>query len=131
MRTLVTVVLLSALLGCAKSVTVHPGATSSLDSYGYDVLLVEQAVLNQARANYLAGSLPAQAKAPLNAAIRQFNVTQAAWQAYHANGEGAPALQQALTTLISVVAELQRVLGQAVKPAPPITGALVPTWRFA
>jgi len=73
-----------ALAGCAKTVAVHPGAISNLDSYAYDLLIVEQDSINTAKAQYQAGQLPASAKTALNAAIDQYNITEATWQSYHA-----------------------------------------------
>src|SRR5258708_30301848 len=110
-RKLTIVLLLSLLTGCAKfKIAVHPGAISNLDSYAYDVLLVEQDTINQARTAFLAGQLPANAKQPLNAAIDQYNIAEAAWQNYHANGAGQPALQSALDALVTVVGDLIKLL---------------------
>lgn len=130
MKPALLVLLTLTMLGCQKNAVSHPGAISSFDSWSYDVLLTEQAVINQARADYLAGKLPPQAKEPLNIAIRQFNVAQAGWKAYHESGGDAPALQQTLNGLIAAVAQLQKVLGQKAEPAAPIT-FVRPVWRFA
>src|SRR5215475_9426063 len=91
--------LLLPLCGCSyihKNVPVHPGAISSLDSYAYDVLLAEQDAINTARAQYMGGTLSPAAKAPLNAAIDQYNITMSAWKSYHASGNGEGELQAAL-----------------------------------
>ena len=109
-------VLLSLLLisiGCAKRVTVHPGAISNLDSYAYDVLLVEQASLDEARADYKAGKLPDSAIPVFNKVVAQYNIAQAAWHAYHEqHADNATALQDALNALVAAAGELQRALGK-------------------
>lgn len=113
---LVFVLVLGIATGCGKKVPIHTGAVSNLDSYAYDLLLVEQSAIKSARADFAAGNLPAEAKAPLNAAIAQYNTTQAAWQTYHASGGDGTKLQEALNSLVSAVAEVQKLLGKA--PAP-------------
>ena len=99
------------LAGCNKKIPVHPNAISNLDSYSYDILLVEQSTINSAVASYKAGTLPATAKAPLNTAIDQYNVAQGAWQSYHAGGGNGTVLQQAIDALIGAVGQLQQTLG--------------------
>ncbi len=113
--------LLALSSGCAKlrGPSIHPGAVSNLDSYAYDLLLVEQDSINQARALYLSNSLPATAKVPLNDAIKQYNVTLAAWAAYHATSQGADKLQQALDSLVAAVGEVQKILNKKATPAVP------------
>lgn len=98
--------------GCAKKVAIHPGAVSNIDSYSYDLLIGEQSALTQASADFKAGNLPSEAKAPLNAAIASYNVALAAWQSYHASGGDASKLQAATSALIAAVGELQKVLGK-------------------
>lgn len=103
-------------LGCQKKVPVHPGAISNLDSYSYDVLIVEQQILTEARAQYTSGQLPEQAKPFLKNAITQYNVAEAAWHGYHDNhAQNDTALQDAINALISAVSQLQQTLGK--KPA--------------
>jgi hypothetical protein len=126
-RWLLTLLLIPA-LGCSyihKTVSVHPGAISNLDSYAYDLLLAEQDAINEARAQYMGGTLPAIAKTPLNAAIEQYNVAMTAWKSYHASGQGQPALQQALDALIAAVGALERVLGKQPSGVPASTERLV------
>lgn len=129
-RYLITLVLLLPLLtvGCHKApIPVHPGAISNVDSYGYDVLLVEQDAIASARASYVAGTLPAGAKVYLNGAITQYNTTLAAWQAYHAAGGNSSVVEQAISALIAAVAQLQQVLGKAPGTVP-TTDLRVPMW---
>jgi hypothetical protein len=124
LRTLVAIwLVLSVMLlgGCAakKTVAIHPRAISNLDSYTYDILLVEQDAINAARASYASGQLPEQAKPYLAKAIDQYNVTQGAWHAYHDQHAGnESALQDALNALIGAVAQLEQVLGKAPAPVP-------------
>lgn len=117
MKKLAVLLLLASTVGCAgkKAVAVHPGSISDYDSYAYDLLLVEQAAITEARAQYTAGSLPPAAHDPLNQAIKQYNATEAIWQAYHATGGDSTALQQAINALVAAVGTLQGLLG---KPAP-------------
>jgi hypothetical protein len=109
--TIITLTLFT--LGCAKKISVHPGAISNFDSYAYDVLLVEQDVLNQAKADVISGTLPASTKDKVNVAIAQYNTTQALWQTYHASGVGADKLDQALALLVTAVGEIQKLRGKA------------------
>ena len=118
-------VLLLTLTGCSyikKTVPIHPGAISNLDSYAYDILLTEQAAINQARSQYLGNTLPAAAKGPLNVAIDQYNSTMKGWQSYHANGQGETTLQQALDALVKAVGELEKVLQHTPSNVPATTG---------
>ena len=101
---------------------VHPGAISNLDSYAYDVLISEQAAITSARTQYMQRALPENAKAPLNAAIDQYNVTMSAWQSYHLSKQGETALQQALNSLIAAVGALERALQKQPSSVPQTTG---------
>jgi hypothetical protein len=122
MKQLLSLVVVAALLsgmGCAKKVvSVHPGAISDYDSYAYDILLVEQSAINEARSQFVAGNLPPAAKGPLNTAITQYNLAEAGWKAYHGTGGDATALQQAIDALVAAVGILQKALGGSVAPAP-------------
>lgn len=117
MKRITLAFVLFALVGCQKKISIHPGAVSNLDSYAFDLLLVEQDVLAQARVDYLNGRLPEAARPAFNAAASQYNITQAAWQAYH-SGHAAndTVLQDALNALVAAVGQLQQVLGK--KPVP-------------
>lgn len=120
MKKIILLALLAASVGCAKkAVTVHPGAVSNLDSYAYDILLVEHQVLLEARAQYTAGTLPAAGKPILKTAIEQYNIAQAAWHAYHDQHAGnTTALQDAINALIASVSQLQQTLGRSPAPMP-------------
>jgi hypothetical protein len=136
---LITILVFSVVgtTGCAKKVVIHPGSISNLDSYAFDLLLVEQATLTQAKLQWASGQLPASIKGPLNIAIDQYNVTENAWQTYHGTGgsnEGA--LQQALTTLVTVMGDLAKLLpNSGLKPVKsselricPPTGEVLAFW---
>lgn len=113
--------------GCAKKVPIHPGAVSNVDSYTYDMLLVEQPALESAKADFLAGKLPEGAKDPMNAAIVQFNTTYAAWDAYHKGvSTDADKLQASVNALVAAVAALQKALN---KPPAPVTFFLNPYYE--
>lgn len=103
-------------LGCAKKISIHPGAISNFDSYAYDVLLVEQDVLNQAKADFASGALPASSKGVINGAITQYNTTQDLWQTYHATGAGADKLDQALALLVTLIGDIQKMRGKSATP---------------
>ena len=126
---IMVVLMLLSSLGCAgkKVVAVHPGSVSDYDSYAYDLLLTEQAAITEARAQFVAGKLPAEAHDPLNKASNQYNATLAIWKAYHATGGDATALQQAINVLVATVGALQGVLGKpAPAPLPPSSSLWLP-----
>ena len=122
MKKIVAILALLLVTGAChkKVVSVHPGAISDYDSYSYDILTVEQSALNEAKAQYLAGNLPAGAKDPLNTAIAQYGTALAMWQGYHASGGDSSALAQAIQALVTAVGTLQQFLGHQPAPAKPI-----------
>lgn len=107
--------------GCAKNAKSHPGSISGLDSHVYDVLLVEQDVLNQAKTDYQAGNLPVGSKDALNYAIKQYNLLHEQWTVYHASGSNATELQQALDALTTAMGQLNTLLGKKPAPSKPVT----------
>lgn len=118
-RTALVLSLLLLVTGCAKKVAVHPGAISNLDSYSYDILIVEQEVLTTARAQFTAGTLPPSAKPFLKNAITQYNVAESAWHAYHSeHSANATALQDAINALVAAVSQLQQQLGKTPAAVP-------------
>jgi len=76
---LLTMVLL---LGCAVHYGIHPGALNTTDSAAYDALLIAETTIDQARLDFQAGQLPADAKVALDALIRSYNVARASWLTY-------------------------------------------------
>lgn len=116
-------------VGCKSAAyRVHPGAVDVFDSQSYDSLLVAQATLAEAKSEAQSGALPKEAVAPLNAAIRAYDVAETAWQAYHAVGASAGTagnvgnagnvgaaqrvLLDALMAMTAAIGELKNVLPQ-------------------
>ena len=67
---------------CAARYTMHPGALNETDSQTYDALLIAEAVINEARAEYQAKRLPIQAKNAFDTLIRSFNIARQSWLTY-------------------------------------------------
>jgi hypothetical protein len=112
-------ILAFAAIGCTKKhVAVHPGAISNLDSYAYDVLLVEQDAIKSIESSYATGTLPTSSKAAINTAVAQYNIAESAWQSYHAGlSKDTTALQNALDALVGTVGALQTQLGKQIPEA--------------
>jgi hypothetical protein len=81
----VGIVLVAAILvlasGCAARLAVHPGAINAVDSAAYDALLIAEAAIDQAKAEYAAGDLAGNKKA-LDALIASYDVTRLSWLTY-------------------------------------------------
>lgn len=80
---LTLILLLAALAGCAKSVSVRPGAVDALDSQMYDRLLETSAAIDGLKTSFASGKLPTGAKEYINAAIVTYNEAQDVWHKYH------------------------------------------------
>ena len=95
---------------CTMSVAPRPGAADLFDSQSYDRLLEASAAIEQAKASFAAGKLPADSKALINAAISSYNVAQAGWHTYHdAHGAmGRDMLAADIAKLTAAVAEIFR-----------------------
>lgn len=74
--------LVFATSACAAHYAIHPGALNTGDSAAYDTLLIAQTTIDQAKAAYQAGQLPADSKDPLNALIRSYTVARESWLTY-------------------------------------------------
>ena len=74
--------LLLSTSACAAHYTIHPGAINRTDSAAYDALLIAEAAIDQARADYKAGPPSAGTREPLNALIRSYNVARESWLTY-------------------------------------------------
>lgn len=115
MRKLLAVILAMTFFvsGCAiKSGYVnHPNAINTFDSDAYDTLIGAQAAIEEAKANIAAHP---EAKDSLNAAIKVYNLAEAAEKTYHASQDAASYadLQKALPELISAVANLEQLFGK-------------------
>src|SRR5213593_4128944 len=71
---LLVALLLAATSACAARYTVHPGALNKTDSAAYDILLVAETAIDQARLAYKSGQLPAGAKPALDVLVRSYNL---------------------------------------------------------
>jgi len=126
--TLLLVALLAAATSaCAARYTIHPGALNKTDSAAYDILLVAETAIDQARLDYKSGQLPAGAKPALEALVQSYNIiygcalprlrfaARDSWLAYRsAIATNAPAavyfsqLNQNLTDLAVRIRELEQ-----------------------
>ena len=114
--TLLLVALLAAATSaCAARYTVHPGALNKTDSAAYDILLVAETAIDQARLDYKSGHLPAGAKPAFEALVQSYNIARDSWLAYRSaiatNGPAAvyfSQLNQNLTDLAVRIRELEQ-----------------------
>ena len=126
--TLLLVALLAAATSaCAARYTIHPGALNKTDSAAYDILLVAETAIDQARLDYKSGQLPAGAKPAFEALVQSYNIiygcalprlrfaARDSWLAYRsAIATNAPAavyfsqLNQNLTDLAVRIRELEQ-----------------------
>ena len=89
LKTFLLVLMIPCLLAvssCVARYTVHPGALDKTDSAAYDVLLIAQSTIDQARILYQAGQLPGAAAEALNRLIEAYNIARESWLIYR----GAP-----------------------------------------
>src|SRR5436309_15131637 len=112
---LLLVALLAATSACAASYTIHPGAPNKADSAAYDILLVAETAIDQARLDYKSGQLPAGAKPAFEALVQSYNIARESWLGYRsAIATNAPAavyfsqLNQNLTDLAVRIRELEQ-----------------------
>ena len=81
----VSAVLLLALLllasACAARYMVHPGALNKTDSAAYDMLLIAEAAIDQARTRFR-GQLPGETKDAFNALVHAYNLARESWLTY-------------------------------------------------
>lgn len=111
MKKLVITILLCACLGCNKKAVTAPlpGAINSFDSLSFQSLMDAQAAINAVKADISDGKFkptPAQ-KSVLNQAIGDYDLAQAAWQAYHAGATNdVTALQNAINQIVADVAQI-------------------------
>lgn len=75
-------IVLVILAACVAHYAVHPLAVSAADSAAYDVLLVAETAIDQARLDLKAGQLPDNAREPLNTLITAYNLTRDTWLTY-------------------------------------------------
>jgi hypothetical protein len=88
MMVICTIGMLS-LSGCGKK-TLPPGALNQADFQSYDFLTTLKGSIDGFKTSYAAmtPAQQAQVKGPLNQAIKDYNLAEAAWQAEHAIGSG-------------------------------------------
>ena len=77
-----TTLLLLFLASCTAHYSIHPGALNKSDSAAYDMLLIAENTIDQARLDYQAGQLPEGAKPALETLIRSYNVARTSWLVY-------------------------------------------------
>jgi hypothetical protein len=68
---------------CAAHYTIHPGAINTTDSAAYDTLLIGKTTIDEAKAAYQAGELPADMKDALNALVQSYDVARDSYLTYH------------------------------------------------
>ena len=62
--------------------TIHPGAINTTDSAAYDALLIGKTTIDDAKAAYQAGELPANTKDALNALVQSYDVARDSYLTY-------------------------------------------------
>ena len=85
LRTLLFLFVIPVLLAtsaCAARYTIHPGSLNKTDSAAYDVLLIAEKAIDEARVQYEAGRLPHPAAEALNALVYSYNVARESWLTY-------------------------------------------------
>ena len=104
-RFLAVAVLLVA--GCSA---MHPGAVNQFDNASYNTLLTTDSVIQQAKADYVAGKFPTSAmpamKTAINNLVAVYNVADSAYLEYHtavAQGTATPAQVTAVTNALKQV----------------------------
>ncbi len=107
--------------GCAatnKPATLPPGAINSFDAATYDLLMTAQGALNGFKAEL--ASLPAdqvtKVTPVLDQAIKDYNLAEAGWHAYHEGAGGDPAaLSASVSQVVADLASLQSAIPQGKK----------------
>ena len=106
--------------GCAAlHYDVHPGSLNATDSAAYDTLLIAQAVIEQARADYQDQQLPPDTKGVINTLVQSYTVARESWLTYRgAIGTNVPSdqyvqqLNKNLTDLITAIQAINEVKPQ-------------------
>lgn len=130
--TAVALLLALLLAGCAaknQPYVIHPGAVDETESRMYDSLLIWRGALEQAKAEFNAGTLPASAKDTINRAGEAYNLMRSVRQAYRtamqAQAEADAAAQVAKwnehkVSVESLIEQIIRMtIGRPAPPAPP------------
>jgi len=111
-RTLSTA-LLSVLLLASCAMHVHPGSVNRADSAAYDVLLISQAVIDQARVELGAGTLPDTLRPGLQRLVESYNTARTSWLTYRnavlvGQAVDAGGMNRAITALSAALDAFQR-----------------------
>jgi len=106
--------LLSVLLvaSCAMH-NVHPGSVNRADSSAYDVLLISQAVIDQARVELGTGTLPDTLRPGLQRLVESYNTARTSWLTYRnavlvGQATDAGGMNRAITALSIALDAFQR-----------------------
>ena len=109
--------ILLLLMSCAAQ---HPGAVNPFDSSTYDSLLATHGIIEQTKTDLANNAIPANlvpgVKNALNLLITAYNVTDAAYQAYHAaltTGTATSTQQADVQTKLSNMTTAQNALVSA------------------
>jgi lysozyme family protein len=110
-KLLVLLVVTLMLGGCAKQAVQapFPGAINSFDQVSYQTLMDTQAAINAVKADVASGkvTLTATQKSVLNQAIQDYDLAQAAWQAYHSGATSdTVGLTNAIDQIVADIAAL-------------------------
>jgi hypothetical protein len=107
--------LLFSTTACAALYTIHPGAINTTDS-AYDTLLIGKTTIDEAKAAFQAGELPADTKDALNALVQSYNVVRDSYLTYRgALATNMPAdqyfqqLNKNLSDLITAIRDFREV----------------------
>lgn len=106
------------ILGCVSCANrqIHPGAIDSFDSTTYDVLMISQSVLDEAKVQLKAGKLPESSRAVINRAGSAYDIARDAWLTYRASAPASRTTQAekvttAITNLNSEIAKVKTAVG--------------------
>ena len=113
-------VLLACLLlsGCIFKAKIHPGAINDFDSKTYDLLLVMNGMLTEAKNQYAAGKIPVSSKWVINNAGASYNIAREAWLAYRDakteidRDKAFAAVAAVLPRLREAILELQKLVSK-------------------
>ena len=107
----VILLLLTLTAGCMKTgpYVPRPGAVSELDSRIYDVLLVSEAIIDNASQQNVAGTLDNTLKAAINRMIPIHNAADLAWKIYRAV-HGTADQAEAEAHLMALIGQLRNAI---------------------
>ena len=120
LKTLAASMVVLCVSGCAAvHYNVHPGALNATDSAAYDTLLIAQAAIEQAKADYQDQQPPPDTKAAINTLVQSYTVARESWLTYRGAIEtNVPfdqyfqQLNKSLSDLITAIQALKEVKTQ-------------------